>query len=181
MTYVEFYAQTSVENICSILTNVPKRVVIVGEDEGKIQQHITYYKMVAKQVRDAEKNKVYNDVLNGVLIDWDGKLHEADSNICETENAIDVLLMHGMVPVFVSCKNGAVTKDELFKLNTVAEKFGGIYSKKILVATSLDKLGKGRQTFEQRATDMGITILSDVQKMPDHVLADEVRKLWEDR
>ena len=43
MTYVEFYDQTSVENVCSLLTNVPNRVVIVGEDEKKIEKHIKYY------------------------------------------------------------------------------------------------------------------------------------------
>ena len=135
--------------------------------------------VIAKQVKNAEKNKVYNDVLNGVVIDWDGDFPMSESGNWDTTNEIDVLLMHGMIPVFVSCKNGAVTVEELYKLNTVAEQFGGIYSKKILVATSLNRLGNGRQTFEQRAKDMGIAILSDIQDMPDHVLADEVRRFWE--
>ena len=43
----------------------------------------------------------------------------------ETKNEIDVMLMRGVVPVFVSCKNGAVKMDELYKLDTVAQRFGG--------------------------------------------------------
>ena len=46
MTYVEFYDQTSVENVCALLTNIPDRVVIVGEDAEKIQKHIEYYEKV---------------------------------------------------------------------------------------------------------------------------------------
>ena len=51
------------------------------------------------------------------------------------------MLMRGVIPVFVSCKNGAVDSNELYKLNTVADRFGSIYAKKIIAATYLGKMG----------------------------------------
>ena len=74
---------------------------------------------------------VYNDVMMGVQIDWDG----VKSQIAYTEvkNEIDVIAMKGLRPVFISCKNGKFTDEELFKFSTVAEEFGGKYVKKVLV------------------------------------------------
>ncbi|MBQ3004644.1 MAG: hypothetical protein IJD88_01815 [Clostridia bacterium] len=69
--------------------------------------------------------------MTGVVIDWDGKLHDENTEkVLDTENEIDVLMMHGVIPVFVSCKSSSVDSNELYKLNTIAEKFGGPYAKK---------------------------------------------------
>ncbi len=122
---------------------------------------------------------LYNDALNGVVIDWDGTLHdEAEEGIYDTENEIDVMLMHGIVPVFVSCKNGIVTSEELYKLNAVAERFGGTYAKKVLVATSVGAMGEAGQYLCQRARDMGIRLIEGVQTMSDAELQRELRTLW---
>ena len=83
----------------------------------------------AMRARDKDGNPVYNDIVNGAYIDWDDRLH-TDQECCDTANEIDVLLMRGTIPVFVSCKNGRVEMDELYKLDTVAERFGGSYAKK---------------------------------------------------
>lgn len=143
--------------------------------------------LAAKGLTDVKGNKIYNDSLNGVLIDWDGDVHERGRGFHDTTNEIDVMLMHGMVPIFVSCKNGAVTVEELYKLNTVAEQFGGIYAKKVLIGTKLkirgtNNAGQGGSLayFKQRAKDMGITILDKVHKMNNAQLEAELSKLWKD-
>ena len=116
-----------------------------------------------KYLTDKDGNLIYNDSLNGVVIDWDGEFHDEETeNIYDTENEIDVMLMHGVVPIFISCKNGVVTSEELYKLNTVAERFGGKYAKKVLVATALDTKGDADEYFRQRAKDMGIKIIENV-------------------
>lgn len=56
---------------------------------------------------------------------------------------------------FVS-KNGEVSDDELYKLNTVAERFGGEYSKKVLIAPYIDKRTDALAYFRQRAADIDI-------------------------
>ena len=82
----------------------------------------------------------------------------------DTEKEIDVILMKGVVPAFISCKNGIIPGDELYKLNTVAEQFGSEYARKVLVATDMGKAGKSRKYFLERARDMGIQIIEDVHK-----------------
>ena len=69
----------------------------------------------AKSILEKDGVPVYDDALNGVVIDWDGEFHdETVEEIYDTENEIDIMLMHDIVPVFISCKNGIVTADELF-------------------------------------------------------------------
>lgn len=132
----------------------------------------------AKSVLDNDGVPVYDDSLNGVVIDWDGVLHHKDEKLYDTENEIDVLLMHDIVPVFISCKNGVVTSDELYKLNTVAEHFGGQYSKKVLIATSIDQMGEGGKYLRQRAQDMNIRLLENIQDLEDEELKKKIGKLW---
>lgn len=109
----------------------------------------------------------YSDSMTGVFLDWDGVVHgDADPEV-DTENEIDIILMHGAVPVFISCKNGAVAEDELYKLNTVVGRFGGAYARKALVATTLGKKNRSRKYFLERAKDMHIQVIDGVQDLTD--------------
>lgn len=96
------------------------------------------------------------DCLTSVTIDWDGDddissnvkyLYDADdpSSTIDTTNEIDVLANFGLVPYFISCKNGKFTSEELYKLNSVGEQFGKGYSVKIIVATILTLLLVGQK------------------------------------
>lgn len=134
---------------------------------------------MARAAADKDGNPVYNDALNGVVIDWDGELHDEETEaVYDTENEIDVLLMHGVVPVFISCKNGMVTAEELYKLNTVAERFGGQYAKKVLVANALDSMGEAGNYLRQRAEDMNIRLLEKIQDLDDSELERKIRSFW---
>ncbi|MGM9683586.1 MAG: Card1-like endonuclease domain-containing protein, partial [Eubacteriales bacterium] len=141
--------------------------------------------LAALESHEKDGSFTYNDVMNGVFIDWDGNLH-LDQEDYDTENEIDVLMMHGMIPVFVSCKNGYIDKDELYKLNAVATRFGGKYAKKVLVATALDNSDFSNY-LRQRAEDMGIRLVEGYShngKYKDFVDMDDVeinrviRSLW---
>ena len=134
---------------------------------------------VAKSVLDENGKPVYDDAVNGVTIDWDGVLHDDTlEKQYDTVNEIDVLLIHRVVPVFISCKNGAVTADELYKLSAVAERFGGRYAKKVLVATAIDRMGEAGKYLRQRAKDMHICLIENVQDMNDAELARKLKNLW---
>lgn len=131
-----------------------------------------------KGIVDKDGIPVY-DALNGVVIDWDGEFHdESVEDEYDTENEIDIMLMHGIVPIFISCKNGIVTSDELYKLNTVAERFGGRYSKKVLVATSISDFGEQGKYLRQRAVDMNIKLIEGVQDLDDAELEKKLKNLW---
>ncbi len=130
---------------------------------------------LARKARDKKGQKAYQDVETGVCIDWDGKEDLLNPN---TNNEIDVMMMHGMIPVFVSCKNGNVGTDELYKLETVAKRFGGKYAKKILVATQLDRNDKKTKSLKQRALDMGIEVRDDFAEKSDNELERIVASFW---
>jgi hypothetical protein len=133
---------------------------------GQVLEMIVY--LLSLEVKDKSGEYVYYDALNGVLIDWDGDIHYQD-NYVDTENEVDVILMKGLVPVFISCKNGAVEMDELYKLHTVASRFGGAYAKKVLVATSLGK-SEFSYYFRQRAKDLNIRLVENIQELSHNQL-----------
>ncbi len=127
------------------------------------------------QARDGAST--YNDVKSGVRIDWDGDV-EPKQGKYDTENELDVMLMHGALPIFVSCKNGAFDMEELYKLNSVAERFGREYSKKVIVATALDSLGGLGKYIRQRAADMDIRIVDNAHELSECELTELINNLW---
>lgn len=108
----------------------------------------------------------FNDCYVGVTIDWDGIIHPIEENWKDTTNEIDLMLMKGLIPIFVSCKNGKIGEEELYKLNTVATRFGGKYAKKMLIATKLEKESvASRNSYMQRAKDMGIFLVPNAGEL----------------
>lgn len=134
--------------------------------------------MIAAAAMEAEADgeKLYHDVATGVYLDWDGDLEEYGA---DTSNEIDVLLMKGAIPVFISCKNGSVETEELYKLNTVARRFGGAYAKRVLVASELEKMGSKADYLRERAKDMGIRIVENVDQMTQQELKKQIAALWQ--
>lgn len=128
------------------------------------------------------------DCLTGVTIDWDGDddlgqtvkylndPDDPDSSI-STLNEVDVVCTCGLLPYFISCKNGKFSSDELFKLSSVAEQFGKGYGRKIIVVSNLDgALRQSKNLILQRAADMGVTIIGNVSEYKDK----ELYKLFTD-
>lgn len=108
----------------------------------------------------------FHDCRMSVTIDWDGIFYDRSQLVPETRNEIDVVLMHGTTPLFISCKNGKIDDGELYKLHTVARCFGGPHAGKMLVATDLDqKSPAADDAFIQRARDMGIFLVEDAAKL----------------
>ncbi len=138
---------------------------------GMALEMIIYLAGIESQ--NADGNRVYTDCMNGVCIDWDGADEKYD-----TKNEIDVMFMQGLIPVFISCKNGAVETEELYKLNSVAARFGGRYAKKVLFSTALSATGEFGEYFRQRASDMNIRLVEDIQHMSYEEIKSIVKNLW---
>lgn len=132
--------------------------------------------IMAMETDDENGEPLYNDVMTGVYIDWDGTLQPEFT--ADVENEIDVILMKGMIPVFVSCKNGIVSMDELYKLSVVAERFGGKFVRKVLVASELEKSGPKEAYIRARAESMGIKIVSEVDTIAEDALRKKIKNLW---
>ena len=132
---------------------------------------------IAKRVSEAKDKSgkfIYHDVAVGVTVDWD----RIDDDVFPTYNEIDVVAMRGAVPMFISCKNGIVSVEELYKLNTVADAFGKRYAKRVLVATELDKYGARAEAVKARADDMDIRVIDNVDEMSDAELNRLLSTLW---
>ena len=144
-----------------------------------IAGQILEVRIATRMLTLTEKNKqpLYNDCRVGVAIDWDGGDNEEDERF-RTVNEIDVLAMHGTLPIFISCKNGDFDTEELYKLNTVAHRFGGSYAKKVLVTSDLNSLGAKGEYLRARAADMSIRILDNVAQIGDRELDRILRSLW---
>ena len=74
-----------------------------------------------------------------------------------------MVAVRGVTPLFISCKNGDVDEEEVYKLHTVAERFGGPGAKMLLVATDYDE--KQHRHPVQRMRDMGISLISNPEKL----------------
>ena len=130
-------------------------------------------------MKNADGTPWCTDAVNGVCIDWDGTLHTRYDEEKDTENEIDVLLMRDIFPVFISCKNGMVKEEELYKLDTVADRFGGKYARRILCATFLGKGESSNAYLRQRAADMYITLIENIHKMTDAEIEARLRSACE--
>lgn len=117
----------------------------------------------------------FSDCRMSVSIDWDGVFHRPRDRVPETRNEIDVILMHNLTPLFISCKNGQIGEEELYKLHTVASRFGGENAKKMLIATDLNqKSAFSNRAFTQRAWDMDIFLVPDAADLT----AEEWREIF---
>jgi len=108
-----------------------------------------------------EGKPYFDDCQIGVLVDWDGVILNGPPSR-ETRNEVDVVLTRGLIPLFVSCKNGGVDERELYKLSTVAHRFGGPYAKMMLIATDFEPGSDSTDSaFIRRAAEMGIYVVAD--------------------
>ncbi len=131
----------------------------------------------ALKATDKKGEKIYTDVLSGVCIDWDSVIEPEFSP--DVANEIDVMAMKGLTPVFISCKNGSFNVNELYKLSVVAERFGGKYARKVLVASQpIGDNAKGRY-LRARARDMGIRLIENFARMSREDTEKVFRVLWQ--
>ena len=171
---------------------------------GTLLEYKTY--MTALFPPGGKDSSIYTDGGAGVVIDWQEAVQKktADRNSAArssgrktgnikkhpqpvtTRNEIDTLLMRGLTPVFISCKNGEVDTDELYKLGTVAGRFGNRYARRALVLTSFfdrdDRHYAGDGTvnyMRSRAKDMHIRLIDNVHKMSDAEFAAALRGICE--
>ena len=69
--------------------------------------------------------------------------------------------MQGTTPIFISCKNGFVDADELYKLSVVADRFGGPYAGRMIVLTQ----HQPDASFLNRAKELSIRVIQNVHNI----------------
>ncbi len=114
----------------------------------------------------------FDDADIGVHIDWDGDEFSGRS----VTNEVDIMLMRDMLPVFISCKNGEVHKEALYEISAVAEKFTGMYAKKVLLTTFISHDIESKKFLLQRASEMNISVIDGVDKMTHEEFIKELKE-----
>ncbi|MBR6615691.1 MAG: DUF1887 family protein [Lachnospiraceae bacterium] len=112
-------------------------------DSGSILEMYTF-------LQETRKEGI-TDCRVGVHIDWDGVINQ-DGNQ-DVLNEIDVMSIQNNLPTFISCKIGSVDQMALYELETVANRFGGKYARKVLATAQ--PLSQGHM---RRAEEMGIEV-----------------------
>ena len=105
----------------------------------------------------AASTGLFREVYTKVLLDCDGIIARSGS---DPTNELDVTLMYGYVPFFISCKNTEATKEFLYEIRTMADHYGGKYGIPVLVS-SKPAFGPVRE----RAKEMHIMLIDDVQSL----------------
>ncbi len=111
----------------------------------------------------------------GVLVDWDGVVEPRYHS--GTKNEVDLILTKRAVPIFISCKHGEVLKEALYELHTVAEHYGGKFAKKVLITAELSNVPNKRISFLERARDMGIEVIYNVNRMTEEEFCERLLEI----
>ncbi len=99
-----------------------------------------------------------------------------------SDNEVDCIFTLGCTPVFISCKNGRVGSDELYKFAAVTSQFGGGAKIAILAAPSLDCESddfppRRIKAIRERAELYGIKIVSDIYDVPRKQVVSEIKQI----
>lgn len=96
-----------------------------------------------------DRFEIWNDVVFDIV---DNQKYNAD------KNEVDILINIGNTFVFVECKSGAITQNELYKLDSVKQTYGSKKSKSVLVS-----FWPLKEDLKQKADDLQISVIA-----PDH-------------
>ncbi len=94
---------------------------------------------------------IFRDCRSGIQLDADGVI---TGDQTETRNEIDVLMMWGNRPIFVSCKNTRITKEYIYEIIAMAKHYGGRYAIPVIV-TALDSF----PAVSERADEMDVILI----------------------
>ncbi len=98
-----------------------------------------------------------------------------------SDNELDCIFMRDTTPVFISCKNGKVSSDELYKFHTVSRQFGGNEHISLLVAPHFYDATEKSANIRDRAELYRIAMLTDFDEKTDEESVDYLRKKTDER
>lgn len=98
-----------------------------------------------------------------------------------SENEVDCIYVSGSTPVFVSCKNGYISSDELYKFNTVSEQFGGNEKISLLVAPHFRANDRKSQNLVDRADLYKISFVTEFEGKTHEQMTELLRTKTDER
>ncbi len=107
----------------------------------------------------AKRMDYFDDVGTSIVIDWNGKGLPRS-----TQNEVDLILVRGIAPIFISCKAGIPDALALDEIKLLSYRFGGALSKSVLLTAAHFPPSNA---LYQRARDMDIKVIDAGDLEPD--------------
>ena len=140
--------------------DIGHRSAFLYEKAGNLLELVMY--------RAAWESGLVSDCCTGVRLDWDGEIRRGGN----TNNEIDLVLMRGHLPCFVSCKNTNVTKEYLYEITVMARHFGGRYAVPMVFSSM-----RTGDAVRIRAEEMGVVLLDNLGRLSGDGTVDALRRL----
>lgn len=84
--------------------------------------------LVANQVRNWSQQRIHSPEV------WQSVVFQTNEYNTQTKNEIDVLLNNEQKLIFIECKSGVVTQNDIYKIDAVRETYGGDISQAVLAS-----------------------------------------------
>ena len=140
--------------------NISWRSAFLYEKAGNLLELLMF--------RAARDSGLFADCCTGVKLDWTGY----DSVGRTPNNEIDLVLMRGHVPCFVSCKNTGVTKEYLYEIMVMTRHFGGIHAVPMVFSTM-----RVSDAVRARAAEMGVVLLDGIGRLSAETVVQRLREI----
>ncbi len=101
----------------------------------------------------AKRCGFFDEVCSSVVINWNGKGNDLEN----TRNEVDLLLVKGIMPIFISCKTGIPHAQALYEIKQLCERFSGNFGRAALI--SAQDLGRQSDALKHRAAELRILLL----------------------
>ena len=95
----------------------------------------------------------FDDCILSAVVNWRG---EDDASHAVT-NEIDVMCVHGVTPLFISCKTCEIKTEALNELAILRDRFGGKGSRAAIVTSA--SASRSRRVMLKRAAELDITVI----------------------
>lgn len=113
---------------------------------------------------------LFGDVVTSAVVDWESTVQRDG-----VTNEIDVMAMHGILPIFISCKTCPITTEALNELAILRDRFGGKGAKAAIVTTQ-----RCRSVTLNRASELGIDVI-DLDDLKNGSVRERLAKLLEEK
>lgn len=122
-------------------------------------EYLTVYGIWLEMYVYFKARPYFDEAYLGMIIDWDN-----DDTVDTVDNEIDVVLMKGSIPYFVSCKMRRVEASDIYEIGFITEHFGGEYGKCFIATTyplKRDKRGSRNLSIKMEKMKVGMILVTD--------------------
>ncbi len=112
----------------------------------------------------------FNDVRTSMIVDWDG----ANGGAANARNEVDVFLVKGVTPVFISCKMSLPSALSMSEIRLLATKFGGRHSRAVMLTAA--RFGEEHRALKARAADLELCLI-DGETLARGTLVEELERI----